>query len=199
MLDKIFIARWLFSGGGKGLRPDRSDWKGEEEKLHKLLGLLAAAVKVETYGRDFYLRLSECVKDKEGKLILRSLANDEKEHRAWLLRQIDRIFPGKDVETIRPDPRYAGVVPQRIFGDLGEGQCLSDKDEIKAVEMAIGVEKASVEMYTEVGEMTEDGELKALMLRLAHWEKGHLKILEENLQYLKRGGSWYGYNPILDG
>jgi rubrerythrin len=181
------------------MRSDRSDWKGDEELLNRQLGLLAAAVRVETYGRDFYQRMSECVKDKEGKLILRSLANDEKEHRVWLLRQIDRIFPGKDVETIRPDTRYAGVVPQKAFGHVPEGQCLSAKDEIKAVEMAIGVEKASVQMYTEVADLTQDPELKALMQRLAKWEKGHQKILEDNLDYLKKGGSWYGYTPILDG
>jgi rubrerythrin len=180
-------------------RIDRSDWKSDEASLNKQLGLLAAAIRVETFGRDFYQRMSECIKDQEGKLILRSLANDEKEHRGWLLRQIDRIFPGKDVDTLRPDPKYAGVVPLRIFANLPEGQCLSAKDEIKAVEMAIGVEKASVQMYSEVAGMTKDPELKDLMVRLAKWEKGHQKVLEDNLDYLKKGGSWYGYTPILDG
>ena len=100
---------------------ERSDWKGDELTLNRQLGILAAAVKVETYGRDFYLRMSECVRDKEGKLILKSLAEDEQEHRVWLTRQIDRIFPGKDVSTITPDPRYAGIVPQKVFPDLAPG------------------------------------------------------------------------------
>ncbi|MBI0584579.1 MAG: ferritin family protein [Methanomassiliicoccus sp.] len=181
------------------MRSEKSDWKGEEDLLKKELGLLAAAIRVETFGRDFYLRMSECIRDKEGKLILKSLARDEKEHRAWLLRQVDRIFPGKDVETIRPDSRYASVVPQRLFPELPEGACLPPKDEIKAVEMGIEVEKASVSMYEEVAGLTQDLELKLLMQRLAQWEKGHQKILEDNLAYLKRGGSWYGYEPILDG
>ena len=178
---------------------ERSDWKGEEKILNRQLGLLAAAIRVETFGRDFYLRMSECVKDKEGKLILRSLAKDEKDHRTWLIRQIDRIFPGKDVDTIAPDPEYADIVPQRPFPDIPPGACFSSQDEIKAVEMAIDVEKASVRMYGEVATLTRDLELKALMQRLVEWEKGHQKTLEDNLEYLKRGGSWYGYNPILEG
>lgn len=181
------------------MRFERSDWEKDEASLNKQLGLLAAAIKVETFGRDFYQRMSECTKDREGKLILRSLSRDEKEHRAWLTRQIDRIFPGKDVETIRPDPEYANVVPTRIFPNLPEGACLSPKDEIRAVEMAIEVEKASVRMYEEVARLTKDLELKMLMQRLATWEGEHQRLLEDNLGYLKRGGSWYGYNPILDG
>ncbi len=181
------------------MRSERSDWKGEEKILHRQLGLLAAAIRVETYGRDFYLRMSECVKDKEGKLILRGLAKDEKDHRTWLIGQIDRIFPGKDVDTIVPDPEYADIVPQQAFPDVPPGACFSSQDEIKAVEMAIGVEKASVRMYGEVATLTRDPELKALMQRLVEWERGHQKTLEDNLDYLKRGGSWYGYNPILEG
>lgn len=181
------------------MRLERSDWKGDEASLNRQLGLLAAAIRVEEFGRDFYQRMSECIKDKEGKLILRSLSRDEKEHRAWLTRQIDRIFPGKDVATIRPDPEYADVVPTNVFPDLPKGACLPSKDEIRAVEMAIGVEKASVRMYEEVAGLTGDMELKMMMQRLAQWEKEHQRILEDNLDYLKRGGSWYGYTPILDG
>ncbi len=181
------------------MRFDRSDWKGDEEDLNRQLSLLAAAVKVEVYGRAFYMRMSECVRDKEGKLILKSLANDERDHHSWLLRQIDRIFPGKDVDSIRPDPEFAAVVPERPFPNIPPGSCFSSKEEIEAVKMAIEVEKASVRMYEEVGTLTKDPELKDLMHRLASWEKGHQKVLEDNLEYLKRGGSWYGYTPILEG
>ncbi len=181
------------------MRLDRSDWRTEEAILNKQLGLLAAAIRVEEFGKDFYQRMSECIMDKEGKLILRSLSRDEKEHRAWLVRQIDRIFPGKEVDTIRPDPEYADIVPTNIFPDLPKGACLPPKDEIKAVEMAIEVEKASVRMYEEVAGMTGDTELRTMMQRLAQWEREHQRILEENLDYLRKGGSWYGYTPILDG
>jgi rubrerythrin len=181
------------------MHSDVSNWRKDEEVLNRQLAILAAAVRVEIFGHDFYMRMSECIRDKEGKLILKSLAGDEEAHKLWLERQIDRISPGKAVDSIAPDPRYAAVVPQRIFPNVPEGACISAEDEIKGVEMAIEVEKASVRMYTEVADMTKDMELKMLMQRLAHWEKGHQKILEDNLHYLKRGGSWYGYTPILDG
>ena len=176
-----------------------SDWARDEEELNRILGLLAAAVRVEERGRDYYRRLSECIGDREGKIILASLADDEMRHRSWLAHQIDRIFPGKDPASIEPDRRYADIVSQRIFPDLAPGACLAPKDEVKAVEAAIEVEKASVRMYLEVAGITADTELKDMMHRLAEWEKGHQKLLEENLHYLKRGGSWYGYTPILDG
>jgi rubrerythrin len=181
------------------MRSEKTDWKGDEASLHRQLAILAAAIKVEEFGRDFYLKLSGCTRDKEGQLILKSLATDEQNHKAWLTRQIDRIFPGKEVASISPDPQYMSVIPQRVFPEMAQGTCLSAEDEIKAVEMAIEVEKASVRMYSEVAGLAMDLELKTLMQRLAQWEKGHQKVLEDNLHYLKRGGSWYGYNPILDG
>ena len=48
---------------------------------------------------------------------------------------------------------YADVVPAKAFRTF-RGSCLSPKDEIAAVEMAIGVEKSSVRMYEEVARLT---------------------------------------------
>lgn len=172
------------------------DWKDDEANLRRQLAILAAGVQIEDYGNEFYTRMSERIRDKEGKIILQSLAQDEKQHRAWLERQIDRIFPGCQAEKIEPDPAYS-IDPSRLFA-LPQGS-LSPQDEISGVEMAIEVEKRSARLYDDVAGMTKDPELRAVMQRLARWERGHQKILENNLHYLKRGGSWYGYTPILDG
>jgi rubrerythrin len=58
------------------MRVERSDWEKDEANLNRQLGLLAAAIRIETFGRDFYQRMNECTKDREGKLILKSLSRD---------------------------------------------------------------------------------------------------------------------------
>jgi len=173
-----------------------NDWKGDEAGLRKELAVLAAAVRIEVYGIDLYSRMSEKVKDKEGKIILQSLAKDEEQHQAWLERQIDRIFPGRRASTIEPDPAY-DIAPSKVFL-LPEGE-LTSQDEIAGLEAAIEVEKRSVRLYGDLAANTDDPELRAVMQRLVRWEQGHQRILEDNLHYLRRGGSWYGYTPILDG
>lgn len=176
---------------------DAGSWRGDEAALRRHLSILAAAVRVEAFGNDYYLKMSECVRDKEGKIILESLAQDEVQHRAWLERQIDRIFPGRKVEDIEAATDY-DLVPKKVFVPPKDG-CLALEDEIKGLETAIEVEKRSARMYEEVSQEVADPELKGVLQRLARWERGHQKILEDNLHYLKRGGSWYGYTPILDG
>ena len=76
---------------------------------------------------------------------------------------------------------------------------MTSQDEIEALEAAIEVEKRSARLYEEVAAAADDHELRSIMERLARWERGHQRILEDNLHYLRRGGSWYGYTPILDG
>ncbi len=174
------------------------DWTNDREAMANQLSILAAAIEIEKFGHDFYMRMSGCIKDKNGSIILKSLAGDEEQHQKWIERQIDRIQPGKDPSKISPDPRFASLIPKAVFPEPKNG-CLTLEDEIKGVEIGIGVEKNSIKLYSELAQGTKDMEMKQVMFRLSKWEEGHLKILEDNLHYLKRGGSWYGYSPILDG
>ena len=169
-----------------------------EETLRKQLSLLAAGVRVERFGINFYNSTAECVKDKNGKLLLKSLGNDEVKHEEFLVKQIHRLAPGIKVADIEPDPKYMAQIPKVFPSSSGE-TCFAAEDEIRTLELGIQVEKNSYKMYSEGAELTQDPELKETFERLARWEKGHQKILEENLVYLRRGGTWYGYLPILDG
>ncbi len=177
------------------MRGDRSGWEDDGSDVQRLLSALAAAWRIEDYGVELYIAMSERVRDKEGSIILRSLAQDEARHRAWLENEIDRIFPGRSVRDIEPDPAY-GISPSKVFAVPDE---MTPQDEIAGLEAAIEVEKRSVQLYESVAAAADDRELKSLMERLARWERGHQRILEDNLHYLRRGGSWYGYTPILDG
>lgn len=176
-------------------RDHGSGWEDEGSSLRKQLSALAAAWRIENYGIELYTAMSERVRDKEGRSILQSLAQDEAQHRAWLEREADRIFPGRRIKDIEPDPAH-GITPAKVFA-LPED--MTSQDEIEALEAAIEVEKRSARLYEEVAAAAGDHELRSMMERLARWERGHQRILEDNLHYLRRGGSWYGYTPILDG
>ena len=176
-------------------RDHGSEWEDEGSSLRKQLSALAAAWQIEECGIKLYTAMSERVRDKEGKNILQSLAQDEAQHKAWLEREIDRIFPGRRIRDLKPDPAY-GIAPSKVFTLPDE---MTSQDEIEALEAAIEVEKRSARLYEQVAAAADDHELRAMMERLARWERGHQRILEDNLHYLRRGGSWYGYTPILDG
>ncbi len=178
------------------MRSERTDWRGDEERIKRQLSILAAAIKVESQAKDYYSSLSKSIMDKEGKRILNRLAEDEKEHRIWLEELIDRISPGRIPESIEPDSEYISIFHVNSLVMPANGKYLGPKEEIKAVELAIQIEKDTSKMFTEASDLSGDLETKMALKRIARWEVGHQKILEDNLHYLQKGGSWYENNPV---
>ncbi len=168
-------------------------------EIKKQLSILAAGIEVEKFGAEFYTRTSPAVRDKNGSLLLKGLGEDEKKHRKYLEMQMLRLAPGLDPQTVEPENKYIGRIPGEMFMPPGGGTFFTPDDEIKALEIGIQVEKNSIEMYSEARDLVREPELKEIFGRLVRWEEGHRDVLEENLHYLRRGGTWYGYTPILDG
>ncbi len=180
---------------GRGEEGERSR-SGEKEET---VSILAAAIEVEKFGFEMYMRVSECVRDKKGAALLRSLANDETEHRRILEKEIMKMRPGVDLSSLAPTKKYMDLIPERIFPKEVEEKCATLEGEIGMIEIGIGVEDNSVRMYSEAAAGTANLDLKALLVDLAKWEGRHKKTLEENLHMLRLEGSWYGYLPILEG
>ena len=169
---------------------------GHKNELN--VSILKAAIEVEKFGIEFYSNLSTCVKDERGAALLRSLAEDEKKHRAILEKEVERLKDTCDVTCVMPAPEYMKIVPERVFMPA-PNTCILLEDEIKALEKGIEVEKRSFDMYHEAVERVSNEPVRKALSTLAEWEVTHRKILEENLRYLRLEGAWYGYSPILEG
>jgi rubrerythrin len=161
--------------------------------------VLRTAVEIEEFGIRFYESMSECVADHKGSTLLRSLANDEKEHKRLLEKEIDRLGGGKRITDVPPLQEYLKMLPEKVFVPPPKGTCLILKDEISALEKGIDVEINSIRMYRDAIPKVTDDQVRERLNVLADWEGDHKRILEENLRYLQVEGSWYGYSPILEG
>ncbi|OPY34447.1 MAG: Rubrerythrin [Methanomassiliicoccales archaeon PtaU1.Bin124] len=166
-------------------------------KLSEQLSILQAAVEIEEFGIKFYGKLESCVAEEEGKALMRALARDEATHRELLLKEIDRLM--KNGGKVEPDNRYIDIVPEKVFAVLPKDRCLTVKEEVEILEVGMGVERKSIEMYTKAANNAADPDVKRLLVDLSHIEEGHLKLLQENAYNLRMEGSWYGYSPILEG
>ncbi len=164
--------RWAMEEGrnnaGQNDRPN--------DRLDHRLSLLASAIELERFGNAFYMRMSECVKDRNASSILMGLAGDEEQHRRFIEAEIERIGPGTDPSSLVPDHRITDLIPRTLFPAVAGGACLALKDEIEGVEMGIVVEERSIELYSELAKGTEDPRTKELMLDLVRWEGYHKKI-----------------------
>jgi len=162
------------------------------------VAVMKTAIEIEKFGIQFYTDFSECVRDKRGAALLRSLGNDEKEHQAILEKEIERLSVHCDVNSVKPLNEYLDILPSMVF-KAPPGSCLTLQDEIKVLEKGIEVEIASIDMYTSALSRVSDERSRRTLKELAKWETKHRELLEDSLRNLKLEGTWYAYSPILEG
>jgi rubrerythrin len=157
--------------------------------------VLLTAIEIERYGQEYYSYFARSISDRNGKALLRGLADDEKDHEELLSKEYKAM-------TGRLPPAVVDI-------DIGEESVKSvfahEREKGKAdltiriLKLGIAVEKKSIDFYSSKGEVVKSARLKKLLAYLVEIEKGHKAILEENLAHLKHESAWWGYVPILDG
>jgi rubrerythrin len=163
------------------------------------ISALLAAAKIEEWGKEFYRRIADCVADDASRILLSSLARNEAEHQAELEAQIARLAEGVDLSQVTPDDRYMDIIPTAVFPFPPQGACLNLKDEVRVMEEAVLIETRKGEMFKDIAERATDCRLQAAMSKLYELNRVQKDALNEDLFYLRRGGAWYGYLPLLDG
>jgi len=154
---------------------------------------IATAIEFERFGVEYYSRLMELVGDERAKLLMKGLAQDEREHAEALERELRRrggVAKAPSKEAVRK-----GLT--EIFPERTRRNGIGTDDAIEAVKLAIRTEKRSILFYSKNSKTKEKG-LSKVFKRLEKMEVEHLALLEENLHYLKDDGVWYGYVPLLD-
>jgi len=161
------------------------------ENSGNITEILKEAISIEIFGMEFYSIFSDLVEEENAKSLLRGLARDEEEHREYLEKEYKRLS-GKSVDIKNLDKENRGKAKQ-VFPESMETLGIAETREV--LELGIRTEKRSIELYSNSAKKMETGESKALFLKLAGFEDGHKKLLEDALYYLEQGGSWYGYSP----
>lgn len=157
--------------------------------------ILLTAIAIERYGQEFYARFGEAVPDRKGKALMKGLGGDEKEHEELLSKHYKAMFKKIPPKKITSDIGVRAV--KEIFALRKE----KDKKDptLEILQIGVLVEQKSIAFYTDNAAKVTDDKLKRLLLTLIDIEKGHKALLEENLFHMRQEGSWWGYEPILDG
>lgn len=155
--------------------------------------IIATAIEFERFGNSYYSKLMELVGDDKAKLLMKSLAEDEKEHAAILEKELrKRGGATKPASKAMLQKGLKDIFPERI-----RKNSIATKDAINAIELGIRTEKRSIMFYSKNSD-TKEKELNRVFKKLEKMELEHLALLEENLLYLQDDGVWYGYVPLLD-
>ncbi len=154
----------------------------------ELLGALERAQKLEIDGAEFYLDLAAGCASEAAAQMFRSFAADEQRHLRIVRDMAEGI--GVDVGSM-PTPREE---MRTIFSEAAgraDAAAQASADEKEAVGVAMGMEKASFDLYTESAQEAEDDETRSLLERLALEENQHYEMLENTLEYLDASDQWF--------
>ncbi len=151
---------------------------------------LKLAMEREKNANKFYIQAAERTADPNGKKTFRWLAKEEGRHLARLSKQFrslagdnkwlewkSRVVPIEKYELPRPSEAKGPVSPSA--------------SEIEALEQAIKSEKEANAFYKNAEDSTPDLHGKAMFRALAREEEGHLALVEDELEWLRRSAQYF--------
>jgi erythrin-vacuolar iron transport family protein len=174
------------------------------DDVRECLTILDKAVKFEETGMAFFLERAENAPSELERNLFRSLAEDEKGHKAYLLQLKSQLLANNNPEDMQPEGDDDGRTARQIFEAALErvkDPYTAEPDELKIIEGAMDVERRGYTMYTDAAASVQSERAKEIFRALAVEEQHHFALLKNTYDYLADPESWHGFdeNPLLDG
>ncbi len=157
---------------------------------------IRTAIEYEIRVRDAYLGSIDNIADETGQHVFRVLGNEEQEHIDYLR---SRLEEWKKTGKLSPS-KLETVVPARDIIDKGVKKLdnhLSERDygtEREMLQKALAMEQETLDFYRKmVDELKEEKELFARFLEI---EEGHQAIVQAELDYLNRSGTFFDFQEF---
>jgi len=170
---------------------------------NKTLRALQIAIRMETDGKEYYLKASQESSNELGKKLLESLASEEDTHR----QKFEEIYSAIRSKKAWPETDFqpdGGKRLRTIFARATKEMGSSIKSlatELDAIQTAMDLENKTYDFYkSQGGNATYDTE-RGFYETLAAEEREHHLILLDYYEYLKDPAGWFvrKEHPSLDG
>ena len=174
-----------------------------ETEQNKTLKALQIAIRMETDGKEYYLKASQESSNELGKKLLESLASEEDTHR----QKFEEIYSAIRSEKAWPETDFqpdGGKRLRTIFARATKEIGSSIKSlatQLDAIQTAMDLENKAYDFYKSQGRnATYDAERDFYEI-LAAEEREHHLILLDYYEYLKDPAGWFvsKEHPSLDG
>jgi len=139
----------------------------------KLKEIIELAIRREEQAFDFYMNIYETVADSSVKDTVEFIAGEEKKHKAFLVDYCEGKFGSGAL-------RMSAVIDYKIAEYLEEPQIAEDSSRAAIYLVASHREHRSHQFYTGLARLHPEGEVKEMLLRMAHEELKH----KEKMEYL---------------
>lgn len=151
---------------------------GDESRSQ--VDVLTDAVRMELEGKDYFERASQRMSVPRARDMFCGLVKQEQRHVDVLSEQLRRLKGGSGWVSVGDALEGSPDVPgSSVFQDkdLKRIELREDAGELEVLELAMEVEKKSIEYYTSAGTASDNPKAKEVYFWLVEEEKGHLTII----------------------
>lgn len=157
---------------------------------------IKTAIEYEIKVRDTYLNSVGDIKDKTGQRVFKVLGDEEQGHIDYLESKLEewrstgKVSPEK-LRTVVPPKRVIEQGIKKLDSHLAERDFGTEREMLRK---AIAMERDTSEFYHRmVRDLGKDGELFSRFLEI---EDGHLAIVQAELDYLMRSGTYFDFQEF---
>jgi erythrin-vacuolar iron transport family protein len=151
------------------------------EDVRECLSILDKAVKFEETGMAFFLERAANAPSELERNLFRSLAEDEKGHKAYLLQLKSQLLASNDPEDMQPEVDDDHRSAREIFEaalEKAKDPYTAEPDELKIIQGAMDVERRGYTMYTDAAASVRSERAKEIFRALAREEQHHFALLK---------------------
>jgi rubrerythrin len=144
--------------------------------------ILNKAIQKEINARDFYADVSAKIINGKGRKRMLNLSKEEDFHRKMLENRYKKLF-GKDFKA---EPE----IPLEFKFAAAEDTVLDSASSLEIVSIAIGIEEAAINQYSDHLAAINDPEDQKLLRKLVKFEQGHKSKLQREHARLTKSPYW---------
>lgn len=174
------------------------------DDVRECLDILEKAVEFEETGMAFFLDRAEKAPSELERNLFRSLAEDEKGHKAHLLELKTQLLANNNPDDMQPEDDHDHKSSREIFEAALAGASdpyVPEADELEIIKGAMEVERNGYNMYTAAVNSVQSARAKEIFQALALEEQHHYSLLKNTYDYMADPEGWHGFDEgsMLDG
>ncbi len=172
--------------------------------VRECLDILDRAIKFEETGMAFFLDRAENAPSEMERNLFRSLAEDEKGHKAYLVQLKEQLLVTNNPDEMQPDADDDHKSPRQIFEvalEAVKDPYAAEAAELEIIKGAMEVERNGYTMYTNAVNSVQSERAKSIFQALAREEQHHYSLLKNTYDYMADPEGFHGFDesPMLDG
>lgn len=154
------------------------------------------AINLEKEALISYLRFGQQIKDLTGKDLFIRLAMDEFEHIEILERELKYFEKEKGFEELEIPLTEIEKIVNHLKPSLPKEKKISDLKELNILQIALSLEKKSIDFYQNQEKLSKEDVSKKIWKRLKEIEESHYQLIQAEIDYLTKMGFWFDFREF---